>query len=83
MNPPIEIGTSGSYHRCVCGRPWSESDGGPCHIRCAECGCIYPAEEVDQDGICVACLFISGNEGSNDYAPKNVQTIMPIAIAND
>lgn len=69
MNPPIEIGTSGRYHRCICGRPWSESDGGPCHERCAECGCIYPVEIV-HDGICEDCLT-EKREGENADAEKD------------
>lgn len=51
---------NGHWHRCMCGEPWSDSDGGPCHEPCAGCG--EPAEEeycescmkkLDADGISI------------------------------
>jgi len=33
-----QYATFGYAHRCECGATWYDSDGGPCHERCVDCG---------------------------------------------
>lgn len=41
---------------CVCGEPWCESDGGPCHFVCDRCGKIVANENSsDEEGLCREC----------------------------
>jgi hypothetical protein len=36
---------NGAWHKCVCGEPWSDSDGGPCHEECEKCEECYESGE--------------------------------------
>lgn len=52
MNP------NGSYHRCICGRLYSDSDGGCCD-RCPLCDNIAPAEDIYNNGMCDNCAKVN------------------------
>ena len=43
---------NGSWHKCICGAQYSDSDGGPCHWKCDTCGDI-----VDDDHPC-SCVLV-------------------------
>ena len=45
---------NGSWHVCECGADWSDSDGGPCHWRCATCDTLTDSEELT-DNTCDEC----------------------------
>lgn len=45
--------THGYSHRCICGEVWYDSDGGPCHVKCADCGEI--TDDPDEEGNCPDC----------------------------
>jgi len=46
---------NGSWHKCVCGSHWSDSDGGPCHAECQDCEEVTDLDELDSDGRCPEC----------------------------
>ena len=46
---------NGSWHKCVCGSRWSDSDGGPCHETCPQCGDYLCVEDFDGHEFCPAC----------------------------
>jgi hypothetical protein len=54
---------NGSWHKCVCGSSWSDSDGGPCHARCVECGTITDCDDIDFFGRCPKCYKTIRTEG--------------------
>jgi hypothetical protein len=43
---------NGEWHTCVCGARWSDSDGGPCHSKCDNCGDI-----VDDEAPCGCAIL--------------------------
>ena len=43
---------NGSWHKCECGRNWSDADGGPCHTRCIICDRLF---EEGIDDTCAEC----------------------------
>ena len=46
---------NGYSHTCCCGSNWYDSDGGPCHTECCQCG--KPCEETfgKNDDLCEKC----------------------------
>jgi len=54
---------NGDWHKCECGRSWSDSDGGPCCSRCVKCGELFDNEEFDEDGNCKKCFLNNFSEG--------------------
>ena len=52
--------TSGNIHRCACGQPWSDADGGPCHEVCVVCGCWGDPDKL-RGGVCPDCFDESQN----------------------
>jgi len=49
---------NGSWHKCVCGSRWSDSDGEPCHFEC-ECGEVVDCTEGfgEDSDMCKACYI--------------------------
>lgn len=60
----------GRIHRCVCGLPWWDSDGGPCHERCIDCGVVD--EQMDDEGRCEKCHHIKCPECGRIFAMKDL-----------
>jgi hypothetical protein len=53
MNGPSDdFILNGAWHKCVCGAQYSDSDGGPCHWTCDNCGDI-----VDDETLC-GCAIV-------------------------
>ena len=49
--------TNGNWHTCECGKRFSDSDPGPCHVRCTICGQLFGEGEGDfQSEKCETCL---------------------------
>ena len=49
---------NGSWHKCVCGARWSDSDGGPCCYECEICGAIVNVDDQPEepyDEMCKEC----------------------------
>ena len=49
---------NGNWHKCACGARWSDSDGGPCHVKCEDCGELIDSDEVNEDCLCPDCTPI-------------------------
>lgn len=45
----------GRLHKCVCGAPWYDSDGAPCHYICDDCGKMFSEEDFTENGKCFDC----------------------------
>jgi hypothetical protein len=54
---------NGRWHKCCCGGRWSDSDGGPCHVECRECG--KPTESEGPD-LCPECLEKTKTEDDDE-----------------
>lgn len=55
---------NGHWHRCECGARYSDSDGEPCHYRCANCDELVLSENI-YIGICDKCRL---DNLINDYS---------------
>jgi hypothetical protein len=44
----------GYRHKCVCGRFWYDSDGGPCHWPCKICEKLTVVDDMEDD-MCPKC----------------------------
>jgi hypothetical protein len=58
---------SGYSHRCVCGRLWYDSDGGPCHWECVDCGKMIDEDDSDDEGRCWDCHHEKCQGCGEDY----------------
>lgn len=50
----------GETHRCDCGASYTDSDGGPCHFTCKECGDLV-GDESESDTYCQKCFDALNN----------------------
>ena len=48
---------NGRWHKCQCGARWSDSDGGPCHWDCKECGGMIGEDDCSKkdNELCQDC----------------------------
>ena len=81
---------NGEWHRCACGAQWSDSDGGPCHARCAMCGEVNSLDDDYRDGgdtcdVCRRIRYVERHEAVIVWTPRallgsTVQTIARIPL---
>lgn len=73
---------NGEWHLCECGRKWSDSDGGPCHVKCPTCDELSDPSEADDNDLCSKCHAESikevceyCGEKYEDYCKCNQSTV--------
>lgn len=61
---------NGNWHRCICGARWSDSDGGPCHVKCEDCGAVTHVDDLE-DGCCEDCVPMECAGGCGEELPRS------------
>lgn len=58
----------GRHYRCICGDTYYQSDPGPCHWQCQECGTIVDEGNADHEfeDLCQECGDVKREEDENE-----------------